>query len=143
MRNLQKELDQLNRKLAGKESHPPAVKSADVHPLPAQPRPSAPPEPSPGAPQQPGLTESEAKALRGRIESPPATARACLVTAGRLAAGEASAFVGVKRLKALPDVYRQRIGEDYRLLFRLLPGRLDIVDLIHRRDLERRIKAMV
>jgi hypothetical protein len=29
------------------------------------------------------------------------------------------------------------------LLFRLLPGRLDIVDLIHRRDLERRIKAMV
>jgi len=220
MRNLQKELDQLSRKLAGKESHPPAVKSADVHPLPARPRPSAPPEPSPGAPQQPGLTESEAKALRGRIESlkgllkerheernhlrrelktaqtqieslrqkstptspvptpepseeqfvdspeihsrqpvrlpefphrfqdqltglPPATARACLVTAGRLAAGEASAFVGVKRLKALPDVYRQRIGEDYRLLFRLLPGRLDIVDLIHRRDLERRIKAMV
>ena len=27
MRNLQKELDQLSRKLAGKESHPPAVKS--------------------------------------------------------------------------------------------------------------------
>jgi mRNA-degrading endonuclease RelE of RelBE toxin-antitoxin system len=74
---------------------------------------------------------------------PQAAARSCLAMAGRLAAGDASAFVGVKRLKSLPDVYRQRIGEDYRLLFRLQPGRLEIVDLIKRGDLERKIKTMM
>jgi hypothetical protein len=74
---------------------------------------------------------------------PSPAARSCLGMTGRLAAGEASAFTGVKRLKALPDVYRQRIGEHYRLLFRLHPGRLEIVDLIHRRDLERKIKSML
>jgi hypothetical protein len=73
---------------------------------------------------------------------PAATARSCLGMTGRLAAGEASAFTGVKRLKALADVYRQRIGDHYRLLFRLHPGRLEILDLIHRRDLERKIRAM-
>jgi len=74
---------------------------------------------------------------------PSAAARSCLSMSGRLAAGEASAFIGVKRLKALADVYRQRIGEHYRLLFRLHPARLEIVDLIHRRDLERKIKSML
>jgi mRNA-degrading endonuclease RelE of RelBE toxin-antitoxin system len=74
---------------------------------------------------------------------PPATARSCLSMTGRLAAGEDSAFAGVKRLKALRDVYRQRIGEHYRLLFRMHPGRIEFVDLIHRRDLERRIKSLL
>ena len=41
-----------------------------------------------------------------------------------------------------PGVHRQRIGADYRLLFRLHPDRLEVIELIHRRDLERRIKAL-
>jgi hypothetical protein len=35
-----------------------------------------------------------------------------------------------------------RIGIDHRLLFRLHPGRLQVVDLINRRDLEKRIKTL-
>ena len=62
---------------------------------------------------------------------------------GRLAAGEASAFVGAIRLKACPSIMRQRIGIDHRLLFRLLPDRVQVVDLIPRQDLERRIKTLV
>ncbi len=221
-RKLQKEIEQLHRKLGGRESQPPPPLSAARY-TPPQP-PSTPftlPEPPSASLLPPALSESEAKALRERLESlkgllkerhnernqlrhelkaarakieslqrrpapppaaataddaeieeqlldseqvqsrqtlrlpefprrfqeqltalPQATARACVAMAGRLAAGEVSAFVGVKRLKALPDVYRQRIGEDYRLLFRLWPGRLEIVDLVHRRDLERKIRAM-
>ncbi len=74
---------------------------------------------------------------------PQSVARAGRGLAGRLAGGDSSAFVGVKRLKSLPDVYRARVSEDYRLLFRLHPERLEILDLINRRDLERRIKAMM
>ena len=217
VRKLQAELDNLSRELEKRERRAP--------PPPAAPRPAPSRRPQPAPPPAaavapPGLPESEARALRERIESlktrlkerhnernvlrrelesaqaqiqslrqapaapastanpeeaeehlldsaelqtkqplrlpdfprrfddllaglPSAIARSCLSVSGRLAAGEASAFTGVKRLKALPDVYRQRIGEHYRLLFRLHPARLEIMDLIHRRDLERKIKLML
>jgi hypothetical protein len=37
---------------------------------------------------------------------------------------------------------RQRIGSDYRLLFRLHPGHLQVIDLINRKDLDRRLKTL-
>jgi hypothetical protein len=74
---------------------------------------------------------------------PPQVARSAVTMAGRLAVGELAAFAGVARLKACPEVHRQRIGRDHRLLFRLAPDRLVVVDLINRRDLERRIKKLV
>jgi hypothetical protein len=37
---------------------------------------------------------------------------------------------------------RQRIGINYRLLFRLWPGRLEVIDLINRKDLDRRLKTL-
>ena len=74
---------------------------------------------------------------------PQHIARSCLGLVGRLAGGDASAFAAVKRLKSLPGVYRARLSDDYRLLFRLSPARIEILDLIHRRDLERKIKAMM
>ena len=57
--------------------------------------------------------------------------------------GEPAAFVGALRLKATPKVMRQRIGINYRLLFRLWPERLEVIDLINRKDLDRRIKTLV
>jgi hypothetical protein len=69
-------------------------------------------------------------------------ARSAMAMLGRLAGGEAAAFVGVVRLKDCPETLRQRIGIDHRLLFRLHSGRLEVVDLINRRDLERRIKTL-
>lgn len=74
---------------------------------------------------------------------PRHVARATVIMAGRLAAGEPAAFVGALRLKATPKVMRQRIGSDYRLLFRLWPERLEVIDLINRKDLDRRLKALV
>jgi len=39
-------------------------------------------------------------------------------------------------------VTRVRIGIDHRLLFRLLTDRLQVVDLIPRSDLERKVKIL-
>lgn len=75
-------------------------------------------------------------------DHPRAVGRGALALLGRLAAGESAAFHGVVRLKALPDVFRARIGIDHRLLFRLLADRVQVVDLINRQDLERRIKTL-
>ena len=74
---------------------------------------------------------------------PRHVARNAVATIGRLASGELAAFVGVVRLKACPDVYRQRVGANHRLLFRLTPEHLVVVDLINRRDLDRRVKTLV
>ena len=74
---------------------------------------------------------------------PRPVARAAVIMIGRLAAGEPAAYVGALRLKATPNVMRQRIGIHYRLLFRLWPGRLEVIDLISRKDLDRRIKTLV
>ncbi len=72
---------------------------------------------------------------------PRHVARTTVIMAGRLAAGEPAAYVGALRLKATPNVMRQRIGSDYRLLFRLWSDRLEVIDLINRKDLERKIKS--
>ena len=74
---------------------------------------------------------------------PRSVGRGTLTMLGRLAAGEPAAFVGAVRLKACPTIMRHRIGIDFRLLFRLLPDRVLVVDLIPRQDLERRIKTLV
>ena len=75
-------------------------------------------------------------------EFPRHVARGALVILGRLAAGQAAAFGGAKRLKSAPTVVRQRVGIDFRLLFRLLPDRIQVIDLIPRQDLERKIKTI-
>jgi len=73
---------------------------------------------------------------------PTQIGRAALILIGRIAAGDPTAFTGVVRLRVAPDVHRVRIGRDHRLLFRLHPDRIEIVDLINRRDLERRIERL-
>jgi hypothetical protein len=73
---------------------------------------------------------------------PRNVAQAALATLGRLAGGEPAAFVGAKRLKLCPSVTRQRIVKSYRLLFRLLPGRIQVLDLIPRNELERKVKIL-
>ena len=75
-------------------------------------------------------------------EFPRHVARGALVILGRLAAGDAAAFGDAKRLKSAPTVVRQRVGIDFRLLFRLLPDRIQVIDLIPRQDLERKIKTI-
>jgi len=52
------------------------------------------------------------------------------------------AFIGSIRLKDCHGVMRRRIGE-YRLLYRLALERVQVIDLIPRCDLERRIKMFI
>jgi len=73
---------------------------------------------------------------------PRHVARGAMVILGRLAGGDAGAFGGARRLKSAPSVVRQRVGIDFRLLFRLLPDRIQVIDLIPRQDLERKIKTI-
>jgi hypothetical protein len=73
---------------------------------------------------------------------PHHVARSAMVMLGRLAGGDSAAFSGAKRLKSRPNVVRQRIGIDFRLLFRLLPDRIQVIDLIPRQDFERKIKTL-
>jgi hypothetical protein len=75
--------------------------------------------------------------------APRHVARSAMTMLGHLAGGEPAAFAGAVRLKACPAVMRHRIGIDWRLLFRILPDRIDAIDLIPRQDLERRIKTLV
>jgi mRNA-degrading endonuclease RelE of RelBE toxin-antitoxin system len=89
------------------------------------------------------VTEFPRKFQETLRELPRAVARTAVVLAARLAAGEAAAFRGTKRLRRNREIWRQRVGSDYRLLFRLHPDTLEVVDLVNRRDLERRIKSLM
>ena len=73
---------------------------------------------------------------------PRQVGRGAMALLGRLAGGEPAAFVGVVRLKDCPETLRARVGIDHRLLFRLQPDCVQVVDLINRRDLEKRIKTL-
>jgi mRNA-degrading endonuclease RelE of RelBE toxin-antitoxin system len=75
-------------------------------------------------------------------ELPPRIVRQSMTLIGRMAAGEDGAFAGARRLKASRDIVRQRIG-DHRLLFRLHSHTIELLALIPRRDLERRIKSLI
>ena len=93
--------------------------------------------------QQPVRLVAFPKGFHQRLTRfPRAVARQTLTLAGRLAAGEPAAFVGALRLKLDRDLLRQRVGQNHRLLFRLAPDTVQIVDLVDRKDFERRLKAL-
>ena len=78
-----------------------------------------------------------------KLEGLPANvAQSALRIVSGLSAGDRRAFKGVRRLKMNRDIWRQRIGTDFRLLYKLSPGEVEIIDLINRRDLERRIRTL-
>jgi len=56
---------------------------------------------------------------------------------GRRAAGEEAAFQGTKRLKKRRELLRQKVGSSYRLIFKIHERKLEVIDLINRRDLEK------
>jgi hypothetical protein len=88
------------------------------------------------------LIEFPRNFLERLIEFPHHVARSAMAMLGKLAGGDPAAFSGAKRLKSAPTVVRQRVGIDFRLLFRLLPDRIQVIDLIPRQDLERKIKTL-
>lgn len=99
-------------------------------------------QPEPFIIQPPRIPEFSPKFRESLAETPLKTVRHALLLIGRLAAGESGAFAGVKRLKTNRDIVRQRVGADYRLLFRLDSKSIELLALIPRRDLERKIRSL-
>ncbi len=73
---------------------------------------------------------------------PENVARGVMTLVGRLAAGEPAAFVGMRRLRVRHEICRVRCARDYRLLLKLQPDKLEILDLINRRDFEKWLKTL-
>jgi mRNA-degrading endonuclease RelE of RelBE toxin-antitoxin system len=73
---------------------------------------------------------------------PENVARGVMMLIGRLAAGEPAAFVGMRRLRVRHEICRVRVARDYRLMFKLQDEKLEILDLINRRDFEKWLKTL-
>ena len=71
----------------------------------------------------------------------PIRRRAVILTS-RIAAGDEAAFRGTRRLRLDRDLYRQRVGREHRLIFRMHAQELEAVDLVPRKDLERTIREL-
>jgi hypothetical protein len=92
---------------------------------------------------QPVRVPDYAKRFTACLEDlPKPVARAALILIGRLAAGQPAAFTGLKKLEANPQILRQRVGADYRLLFRLTPEAVHVLALVNRRELDRQIRNL-
>ena len=77
------------------------------------------------------------------LESFPGNvSRGVMALIGRLAAGEPAAFVGMRRLRLSHEICRVRLAGSYRLLFKLQSEKLEILDLINRRDFENWLKTL-
>ncbi len=83
------------------------------------------------------------KRFRSSLEKAPETARRrAILVASRIAAGDPSALRGACRLQSDRELYRQRVGREHRLLFRLQEEELEAVELAPRRELERAIRDL-
>lgn len=93
--------------------------------------------------QQPvRIPEFPRKFIESHQDLPKHVIRHAIALIGRLASGDPSAFSGTKRIRSNRDILRQRVGAQHRLLFRAHSDTLEILDLINRRDLEKKIKSV-
>jgi hypothetical protein len=89
--------------------------------------------PTPSAPRIPEFSTAVVSEF-GAV--PRCVAATCLERVGQLAAGRSSAYRSTKRLRADVSLLATRVG-DHRLLFRVRPNALEVVALVHRRELQR------
>jgi len=73
--------------------------------------------------------------VRAHRKIPDSVWRAAFQLTGRLAAGEPASVQGVKLLKGLKGICRQRVAGSWRLMFEVDETELRIIDLVPRRDL--------
>ncbi len=79
-------------------------------------------------------------ATLGKLPEP--VQRQALELLGRLAAGREDAFRGSRPLRGRSWLWRQKVGRSYRMFFTLAEDRLEVVDVVHRQDLEKRIREL-
>ncbi len=73
---------------------------------------------------------------------PEPVQRQAIELLGRLAAGREDAFRGSRPLRGRSWLWRQKVGRSYRMFFTLSDDVLEVVDVIHRQDLEKRIREL-
>lgn len=88
----------------------------------------------------PVFVESAKKHLH---DLPADIAAAAVTCAAALAAGAEPTWHEVKRLKRAPDAFSARVGIHHRLLFRARADTIEVIDVVHRRDLPRAIDRLV
>ena len=87
--------------------------------------------------RKPRIPEFPEKFVADKQNLPENVLAHAIQISGRLAAGEESAFRGVRKLKLTQDCFRQKVGASYRLIFQIKDDRIKVMDLIHRKDLEK------
>lgn len=73
---------------------------------------------------------------------PIAVGRGVMQHLGQIASGEATAFMGLTKMHDCHNVLRLRVAGDYRLLLALWPDRVQVIDVVNRRDLQARLKTL-
>jgi hypothetical protein len=81
--------------------------------------------------------------FRASLEGlPDPVRRRAVILASRIASGDEVALRGTKRLRLDRELYRQRVGREHRMIFRLHERELEALDLVPRKDLERTIREL-
>ncbi len=81
-------------------------------------------------------------ASRALTHVPQRVAADAMQITARLASGDAAAWSGVKHMRRDHAILSARVGRIYRLLFTLSSERLEVLELIHRRELETTIERL-
>ncbi len=81
-------------------------------------------------------------ATRALGQIPHRIAADALREVSSLAAGDVQTWNGAKHMKRAHDVLSVRVGRSYRLLFRVAEERLEVVDVIHRSELDETIERI-
>jgi len=74
---------------------------------------------------------------------PPATGRTAMARLGELCSGRPTGWRETKPLQGFDNVWRVKVGRSYRMLFRVHEGRLEVLDLVHRQDLEKKLHQLI
>ena len=73
---------------------------------------------------------------------PLATQRTTMQRLGELCSGRQAGWRDTKRLLGFDNLWRVRIGRSYRLLYRVREETLQVVDLVHRQELEKKLHKL-
>ena len=138
---LRRELHSTQQRLEELRSQPPPGEGTEVFEAEAQEEALVLPEEA--ATSQPVRVPSYPPKFLAELETlPDGVVRSALRLIGGLAAGDAAAFQGARRLKRDRDIWRQKVGASHRLLFRLGPRRLETLALVTRQEFERAVKRL-
>ena len=130
------ERNALRRALANEPSHAPAPQDAAEAPE------SIPEEDVPvsdGRLRIPVFSDLFRDAM---VQVPQTVARSAVEKAAQIAAGRNGAFIETRRLRGQQGLWRAKVGRSYRMLFRLTDNTVDVLDLVHRQDLDKRIRQL-